>query len=104
MPDDLAPFHRASSAERDRRVRRVLRQAWRVYAEGELSLVQSVRRATENMAESEFALRKMRRVLFEINLVAWEEHPNRTRADVHALFRKAISRGAPHRGGWRVSR
>lgn len=53
-------------------------------------------------AEAEYAKISLRRILLELNLTAWETHPNRTRCDVHKLFKKAIGRLTPHRGGWLV--
>jgi hypothetical protein len=103
-PDALAPFHKASPSERSRRVRDVLLRAWRVYRAGERSMVDAINDAAAGMAEGEFAKISLRRILLELNLTAWEQHPHRTRRDVHALFRKAINRLATHRGGWRVSR
>lgn len=104
VPDALAPFHLASPSERQRRTRDVLQWAWKVYARGGKSLVESVREAAAGSPVGAFALQQMRHVLLELNLPAWEAHPNRTRADVHRLFRKTISRVSPHRGGWRVTR
>lgn len=104
VPDALAPFHLASPAERRRRVRDVLLLAWRVYRRGGLSLCDSINEAADGSATGEYAKTELRRVLLEINLVAWESHPNRTRDDVHRLLRRAIGRLTPHRGGWRVSR
>lgn len=104
VPDSLAPFHLASSAERARRVRDVLLMAHRVYRRGGISLVNSVNEAATSSAVGEYAKISLRRVLLELNLDAWESHPNRTRDDVHRLFRKTIGRLTPHRGGWRVTR
>jgi hypothetical protein len=53
-------------------------------------------------ASVEYAKIALRHTLRELNLSAWESHPNRTRADVHALFRKTIGRLTPRRGGWHV--
>jgi hypothetical protein len=66
-------------------------------------MVDAINDAAAGMAEGEFAKISLRRILLELNLTAWEQHPHRTRRDVHALFRKAINRLATHRGGWRVS-
>lgn len=102
-PDALQPFHLASPDERRRRIRRVLIKAWSQWRFGELNLVDAVREAGGPGAEAEYALTELRRVLLEINLWQWEAHPARVRADVTALFRRAIGRLTPHRGGWRCS-
>jgi hypothetical protein len=104
VPDALAPFHLASPAERMRRVRDVLRIAWRIYRDGKRSMCDSIDDAAAGSATGPFAKISLRRILLELNLSAWESHPARTRADVHALFRRAIGRLTPHRGGWRISR
>lgn len=65
-------------------------------------MVAAVRAAADGAAVAEYALHEMRKVLFEINLPAWEAHPARLRSDVHALFRRTIGRLTPHRGGWNV--
>lgn len=104
VPDALAPFHQASPAERTRRVRDVLMVARRIYARGGISMCDAVTAAADGSAVGEYAKISLRRVLLELNLAAWEAHPNRTRRDVHALFRKAIGKLTPHRGGWRVAR
>lgn len=103
-PDALAPFHLASPAEKQRRVRDVLRLAWSIYREGGRSMCAAIDAASEGMAAREMAKISLRRILLELNLSAWESHPHRTRDDVHRLFRKAIGRLTPHRGGWRVAR
>ena len=104
VPDALAPFHLASAAERTRRVRDVLRAAWRVYRSGSRSMVDSINDAAEGSATGEYAKISLRRILLELNLTAWESHPARTRRDVHALFRKVIGKLTDHRGGWQVRR
>jgi hypothetical protein len=104
VPDALKPFHLASPAERARRVRDVLLMAWRVYRRGGISIVNSINEAASSSAVGEYAKISLRRVLLELNLDAWESHPARSRDDVHRLFRKAIGRLTPHRGGWRVTR
>jgi len=105
MPDELQPFHLASAGERNRRIRRTLVEAFVVWraAAGEVSMVDAVRMAGgEQFAIAEHGLQVMRRVLLELNLTAWEEHPARLRSDVRALFRRAIRKVDVHRGGWRV--
>lgn len=104
VPDPLQPFHLASPQERTRRVRDVLRNAWRLYRKGGLSISASVNAAADGSAAGEYAKVSLRRILLELNLDAWESHPNRTREDAHRLFRKAIGKLTPHRGGWRVAR
>lgn len=104
VPDALAPLHLASPAERQRRVRDVLKWAWRIYAADAISMIAAVMEAAAGAPTSYYALVELRRVLLAVNLVDWEKHPHRTRADVHRLFRKAITRLSPHSGGWRVSR
>jgi hypothetical protein len=84
-------------------VRRVLVKAWALWRFGERELVDSVREASDAGAEGEYGLLEMRRVLLEINLVAWAAHPARTRRDVHQLFRRAIGRLTLHRGGWHAT-
>jgi hypothetical protein len=103
-PDALAPFHLATPQERDRRVRDVLRLAWRIYRRGDVLLCDAIGEASGRGPEGEYAKQQIRRVLFEINLPAWEAHPNRSRDDIHRVFRQAISKLTPHRGGWRVAR
>jgi hypothetical protein len=62
-----------------------------VWREGELSIVQAVRRAAgDNFNIAHHALTEMRRCLLEIDVEAWERHPHRVRWDVHRLFKKAI--------------
>jgi hypothetical protein len=103
VPDALAPFHLASVDERTRRVRDVLGWAWSIYRRGGLSMCDAINAAAEGNAAGEYAKITLRRILLELNLTAWERHPNRTRRDVHGLFRKAINKLGGHRGGWRVS-
>lgn len=103
-PDALAPFHLASAPEKQRRIRDVLRLAWRLYRDGDVSMVDAISRVADNSPAGEYAKISLRRILLELNLSAWEAHPNRTRDDVHCLFRKAIGRLSPRRGGWRVAR
>lgn len=102
LPDELQPFHLASPNERRRRIRRTLVGGLVVWRKGGVSLVDAVRSYASSDATAEYALREMRHVLCELNLPAWEAHPNRVRADVRALFKKAIRRVDVHRGGWRV--
>jgi hypothetical protein len=94
----------ASPSERTRRVRDVLLRGWRLYRAGSISMVDAISDAAGTDAAGEYAKISLRRVLLELNLTAWEEHPHRTRDDVHRLFRKAIGRLTPHRGGWLVRR
>lgn len=102
VPDSLAPFYRATPEERKRRIRRVLVQAWAEYRRGEFGLVDSIGFVSQGAAEGEYAKRALRAVLLHLNLGEWESHPARVRADVHRLFRVAIGRLTPHRGGWSV--
>lgn len=102
-PDALAPFHRASPQEKQRRIRDVLQWAHAIYKGGGVSLVESVQSAGEGSATVYYALVELRRVLLELDLSAWEKHPHRSRMDVHRLFLKAIGKLTAHRGGWRVS-
>jgi hypothetical protein len=107
VPDSLAPFHKASPSERDRRVRDVLQWAHWFYRQGDCSMCGAIDRAVSGGSgdpAGEYAKLSLRRILLELNLVAWESHPNRTRQDVHRLFRKAIGKLSPHAGGWRVTR
>lgn len=103
IPDSLQSFIRASQGERDRRVRRVLAQAWAHYRAGEVSLIDSINAASGGGVEGEYAKRFMRAVLLRLDLDDWEKHPSRVRADVHRLFRVTIGRLTPHRGGWLVA-
>lgn len=83
----------------------MLLRAWKIYRRGAVSMVDSINEANGMQdAAGEFAKISLRRILLELNLTAWEQHPHRTRDDVHKLFRKAINRLAQHRGGWRVGR
>ena len=104
VPDALASFHLASPQEKARRVRDVLVRAWRVYRRGERSMLDSINDGAGVDAAGEYAKISLRRILLELNLTAWETHPARSRDDVHALFRKAIGKLTPHRGGWVVAR
>ena len=105
VPDALRPFHLASPQEKRRRVRAVLVDAWRHYRQGKLSMVDSINAASDTRdGAGEHAKISLRRILLELNLTAWETHPARSRDDVHALFRKAIGKLTPHRGGWVVAR
>lgn len=104
MPDELLPLHKAPQQERTRRTAGVLLKGWAVWRKGELSIIHAVREAGgKNFAIAEFGLRQLRRTLFELDLDAWERHPNRTRGDVRRLFKKTIGRLGPHRGGWIVA-
>lgn len=80
----------------------MLREGWRIYARGGISMTDAIGAADRTSPVAEYAKISLRRILLELNLTAWQEHPIRTRADVHALFRKAIGRLTPHRGGWLV--
>jgi hypothetical protein len=102
-PDALQPFHLASPAERCRRVRRVLLQAFLLWRAGGKTMVTAVREAADGRASGEYALIELRRVLLELDLIAWESHPARLRSDVRTLFRRTIGRLTPHRGGWHVN-
>jgi hypothetical protein len=55
--------------------------------------------------ESEYAREVLREVLCEWDLVAWNDHPARRKADVVAALQHAVARAGRHlpRGGWRVS-
>lgn len=104
LPDGLQPFHLASPAERRRRCRFVLANAFLRWRRGSISLVDAVRAEAGSEPSGEYALREMRMCLAELNLTAWEAHPFRLRADVRSLFRRTIARVSPHRGGWHVHR
>lgn len=104
LPDALTPFHLASQEERHRRVREVLVRAHDIYRAGELSMVDSINEATRpGSCVGEYAKITLRRILLELNLTAWEQHPARLRQEVHSLFKRAIGRVTPHRGGWNPS-
>lgn len=101
-PDELLPFHKAPPLERRRRCRHVLLNAFLIWRRGGISLVESVREAAGGGAAAEYALQEMRKVLFEINLPAWESHPARLRSEVRSLFKRTAGRLKPHCGGWHV--
>ena len=82
----------------------MLVKAWALWRFRDRTLVDAVRESADGGAEGEYALMEMRKVLLEINLVAWAAHPARARRDVHQLFRRAIGRLTPHRGGWRTTK
>lgn len=103
-PDALLPFHLASPEERTRRVRRVLVRALALYRAGAPSMLLAINDAAEGGAEGEYAKMQLRRVLHDINLPAWEQHPARLRADVRSLLTRTIGKLTPHRGGWLVGR
>lgn len=51
-----------------------------------------------------FAEQVIKGVLFEHNLVAWNDHPRRTKPQVLAVLRRGVTWGQPvHRGGWSFS-
>lgn len=103
-PDALAPFHRASRQERDRRVCDVLRAAAAIYRRGEKNLRESIDEADgSSQVVGEYAKRYLRLLVGDLNLDRWENDPLRLRRDVHRLLRRAIGRLAPHGGGWFVA-
>jgi hypothetical protein len=55
--------------------------------------------------ETQYAVELLRDVLGEWNLIAWNDHPARRKADVVHVLRRAIARAGLHlrRGGWRVA-
>ena len=56
--------------------------------------------------EAEYARRVLRRLLFDHDLVAWNNFPTRKRGEVLALLERAVkvaSGRAQHKGGWSVS-
>lgn len=66
-------------------------------------MVEAVRDAADGAATGEYALIEMRRLLLHLNLVDWESHPARLRSEVQSVFRRAIGKLTPHRGGWRAT-
>lgn len=104
LPDALTPFHLASQQERHRRVHELLVKALAAYRAGGLSMTESIASVCRvGSPVGEYAKIYLRRILLELNLQAWETHPNRTRGDVMRLLRKAIGKLAPHGGGWRAT-
>lgn len=104
-PDELQPWLLASREEQRRRIRFVLVRGWALYRRGQLDLTDSVRVAAgDSFNVAMHAHNVMRSILSLLDLAAWESHKSRTRADVHLLFRRAISRCTPHRGGWRSTK
>jgi hypothetical protein len=82
----------------------VLLKGWSIWRAGELSIVHAVREAAgANFNIAFHALAEMQHCLCEVDLFAWESHPHRVRWDVHRLFKKAIGRVTPHRGGHHVT-
>lgn len=71
------------------------------------SLVGAIRTAGEGRLVAEYALRTLRRLTSQHNLVDWNDHPLRTKADVLALLDRAIAEHGGHvprgRGGWVIS-
>ena len=105
LPDALTPFHLASQDERHRRVREVLVRAYELFRGGGMSMVASINAAcvAPSSPAGEYAKIVLRRILLELNLTAWEEHPARLRSEIHSLFKRAIGRVTPHKGGWNPS-
>lgn len=103
-PDELQPFHLASEKERRRRVRRVLIAGYTTWRKGGFTIPEAIAEVAGVTAVGYYALIELRRFLLELDILAWEKHPVRLRADVRNLFRRAIGRLSPHRGGWTVRR
>lgn len=75
------------------------------------TLVGAIKEASDGI-EAEYAIRLMKRRLYEWNLPDWNDHPIRTRRDVVRAIERAIGAHAPRRrpgpvcssmagGGWR---
>lgn len=70
------------------------------------SLVGAVRTAGEGGIVAEHALRTLRRLTCENNLVTWNDHPLRTKRAVMDLLDEAITAHGgrkPRNGGWNIS-
>lgn len=81
----------------------MLVRGWAIWRAGDRTIIEAVREAAgENFALAHYALVEMRHVLLQLDLDEWEKHPARLRAEVRSLFKRAIARITPHRGGWHV--
>jgi hypothetical protein len=91
-----------STTEQRARARSVLVSAANLYRERRGSLLDCLKLATDSTLDLEYARRVLRGVLWENNLVEWETHPMRRRADVWRALRLAIRWCSRRAGGWRV--
>lgn len=88
-----------------RQARELVRTGWCQGAlsdgTGRYSLYGAVATGT---VEAEYAREVLRLVLGEWDIVAWNDHPARRKAEVVAALSRAVARAGLHlrRGGWRV--
>lgn len=91
-----------TTAQRER-ARIVLLCAADLYREKRGTLLDCVKLAAADFLDAEFARRVLRGVLWTQNLVEWEAHPMRRRADVWRALKTAIRWCSRRAGGWRVT-
>ena len=108
----VGAFRRLEGEERRQAALPVLRSALEMVREGwcqgamsdgtgRVSLYGAVATGT---LEAEYAREVLREVLREWDLVAWNDHPSRRKADVVQALLRAVARAGRHlrRGGWTV--
>lgn len=108
----VVAFQRLQGEERKQAALPVLRSALELVREGwcqgapedgtgRVSLYGALMKGT---IEAEYAREVLREVLREWDLVAWNDHPSRRKADVVRALLRAVARAGRHlrRGGWTV--
>lgn len=104
LPEGLTWKPPAVEVQRERAI--PILRATRDFFKAGTSLLGALAEAGGARIESEYARRALRDVLGEWNLMAWAEHPRRTRHEVFRAIDRALTlcRPSSQRGGWNVSK
>lgn len=72
---------------------------------GRVSLNGALQVGSKDALEAQYAREVLRKVIFEVDFTAWNDHPFRVRADVVRALKTALKICGAHarRGGWTVS-
>lgn len=73
-----------------------------LYRERRGQMLDCVALAAATFLDAEYARRVLRGVLWTQDLLTWEQHPMRRRADVWRAFRVALRWCSRRAGGWSV--
>ncbi len=108
VPDELRPYHLASTREKTRRMHSALTTARKLYREKFGSLIECLQQAAfEGKAAPTPAAWHARQLLKSLhwggNLEGWSIHATTRRAEIYDLLDKAIRQTRQMRGGWLVS-
>ena len=91
-----------STVEQRARALAVFRRAADLYRSRAGSLSECLGLAADDLLDIEYAKRVLRGVLWTLDIVGWESHPMRRRAEVWAALKTATRWCTRKRGGWRV--